>query len=278
MGERKSDVFVPYAERMSAVPSELEAVAELADGINAGQLRPWYQPLVRLDTRELVGFEALARWHHASGEVRSPADFIPLAERSGLVGRLDLAIMDLAVTDLAAWQQVRPGLRLAINVSGRHLDQPSWLEQLQVTVEERGVAPADLDLELTETMEPEDFERCLPIVESARSRGYAVWLDDFGTGWTQLRHLVDMPLDGIKIDRFFVATPGRRADVVVRGLLSVAHELGLRTVAEGIASQTDAERFAALGCDLGQGYYYSRPIPPARVTALVGSADPVLRL
>jgi EAL domain-containing protein (putative c-di-GMP-specific phosphodiesterase class I) len=263
---------------MSSAPHDPVAVRELADGIEAGELRPWYQPVVRLDTRELVGFEALARWHRGWGEIQAPLTFIDLAERSGLVGRLDLAIMDRAVTDLADWQELRPELRMAINVSGRHLDSPAWLEQLHLTVADRGIAAASLDLELTETMRPGDFERCLPVVEEARARGYAVWLDDFGTGWTQLRHLVDMPLDGIKIDRFFVRAAGPRADVVITALLDLAQRLGLRTVAEGIASAEDADRFAALGCDLGQGYYWSRPIPPDEVAALLDSADPVLRL
>lgn len=265
-------------ERVGRLRRDERAPAELSLAIAAGELRPWYQPIVRLATRELVGFEALARWHRPSGEVQPPATFIGLAEETGLVTRLDLAILDRAAGDLARWREHRPDLRLSVNFSGLHLDDNGWVDAVHDTVTRRGVPPDNVDLELTESARPADVAGGADGLERLRGLGYAIWFDDFGSGWSELKQLVQVPVDGIKIDRFFAEALGGRADGVVRALVQAAADLRLATTIEGISRPEHAERALALGCEFAQGYLWSRPVPPDQVDALLASADLVLRL
>jgi EAL domain-containing protein (putative c-di-GMP-specific phosphodiesterase class I) len=258
-------------------PVDDAAVADLSRAIDAGEVQPWYQPIVRLTTGELVGFESLARWHRPSGVVELPGAFIDLAEETGLITRLDLAVLDRAAAALARWREQRPDLRLSVNFSGRHLDEDGWVDSLHALASGQGVPPANLDVELTESARPRDLARGAALLAGLRELGYAVWFDDFGTGWSELTHLVDVPVDGIKIDRFFTERLGGRADAVVRALLQVADDLGLATTIEGISTREQADRARDLGCDLAQGYLWSPPLSEADAGELVAAADPVLR-
>jgi EAL domain-containing protein (putative c-di-GMP-specific phosphodiesterase class I) len=265
-------------ERVGLLRGDEAARVALTEAIDSGDVRPWYQPIVRLGTRELIGFEALARWHRTSGEIESPATFIGLAEETGLITRLDLAVLDAATADLARWRERRPALRLNVNFSGRHLADDGWVDAVHETVTRRGVPPANVDIELTESARPEDVVLGAERLQRLRTLGYTVWLDDFGTGWSELMHLVQVPVDGIKIDRFFAEALGGGGDAVVRALVGAAEEMGLATTIEGISRPEHAERALALGCDLAQGYLWSPPVPVADVDALVGSGESVLRL
>ncbi len=249
------------------------AVAELSRAVAAGEVRPWYQPIVRLANGELVGFEALARWHRPSGIVELPGAFIGLAEEAGLVTALDLTILDQAAADLARWRERRPALRVSVNFSGRHLDNPGWVDTVHSRTTRHGVPPGNIDVELTESARPRDLASGAEQLARLRELGYAVWFDDFGTGWSELAHLVDVPVDGIKIDRFFTERLGGRADAVVRALLQVAADLGLGTTIEGISTTEQAERALALGCDRAQGFLWSEPLDREEADAWVASAD-----
>lgn len=251
-------------------------VADLRRAIDDGDVRPWYQPIVRLTTGELVGFEALARWHRPSGVVELPGVFIGVAEESGLITALDLAVLDRAMGDLARWREVRPDLRMSINISARQLDDDDWAEAVHASPLRHGVPPGNIDLELTETARPRDLSRASVQLRRLRQLGYAVWFDDFGTGWSELAHVVEVPVDGIKIDRFFTERLGTRADAVVRAMLDVAAALGLATTIEGISSREQAERAQALGCDLAQGFWWSEPLSAPATEELLASAGPVL--
>jgi len=248
------------------------AVGELRRAIAEGEVRPWYQPILRLATRELVGFEALARWHRPSGIVELPGAFIGLAEEAGLVTTLDLTVLDQAAADLARWRERRPDLRMSVNFSARHLDDPAWVDTVHMRTTTHGVPPSNIDVELTESARPRDLARGSEQLARLRELGYAVWFDDFGTGWSELTHLVDVPVDGIKIDRFFTERLGGRADAVVRALLQVAAELGLATTIEGISTTDQAERALALGCDLAQGFLWSVPLDRDEADGWVAAA------
>ena len=253
---------------MTQTPRESE---ELHLALDRGEVRPWYQPIVRLTTGELVGFEALARWHRPSGMVELPGAFIGLAEETGLVTRLDLAILDGAACDLARWRAARPDLRISVNFSGRHLDGDGWVDELHALVTRYDVPPGNVDVELTESARPRDLAKGARELGRLRELGYAVWFDDFGTGWSELTHLVDVPVDGIKIDRFFTERLGGRADAVVKALLGVAADLGLATTIEGIATREQADRARELGCDLAQGYLWSEPLSAPDAEALLAT-------
>jgi EAL domain-containing protein (putative c-di-GMP-specific phosphodiesterase class I) len=248
------------------------AVAELTRAVAAGEVRPWYQPIVRLANRELVGFEALARWHRPSGIVELPGAFIGLAEESGLVTTLDLAVLDQAAADLARWRECRPDLRISVNFSARHLDDSDWVDTVHARTTAHGVPPGNVDVELTESARPRDLARGAEQLARLRELGYAVWFDDFGTGWSELTHLVEVPVDGMKIDRFFTERLGGRADAVVRALLQVAADLGLATTIEGISTTEQAERALALGCDRAQGFLWSAPLAPDEADRWVASS------
>ena len=248
------------------------AIGELRRAIAEGEVRPWYQPILRLATRELVGFEALARWHRPSGIVELPGAFIGLAEEAGLVTTLDLTVLDQAAADLARWRDRRPDLRMSVNFSARHLDDPAWVDTVHTCTTRHRVPPGNIDIELTESARPRDLARGSEQLARLRELGYAVWFDDFGTGWSELTHLVDVPVDGIKIDRFFTERLGGRADSVVRALLQVAAELGLATTIEGISTTEQAERALALGCDLAQGFLWSMPLDHPEADSWVAAA------
>jgi EAL domain-containing protein (putative c-di-GMP-specific phosphodiesterase class I) len=244
-------------------------VADLARAVREGEVVPWYQPVVDLASGRLVGFEALARWERPTGEVLYPAAFLDLAEQSDLIVEMDLAIVRQACAELARWQVDRPALRLGLNVSGRHLDDEQWDQALHAAVLAGGADPSTIDIELTETARPTDAHSGANALERLRRLGYAIWFDDFGTGWSELQDLVALPVDGVKIDRFFAEALGTRADAVVRAMTAAAAEIGIRTTIEGISTREMYERARHLGCQLAQGYLWSPAVPAARVDEIL---------
>lgn len=278
------ELLVAFAQVLSGVLDLLarvpgpdiphERVTEIGDAIAAGELVPWYQPLVHLASGRLVGFEALARWERGSGEVTMPSGFIDVAEQSGLIVQLDLAIADRACGDLARWHEARPDLRLGLNLSARHLDDARCDERLDTLVQNAGVDPRTVDVELTETARPSDAALGAETLTRLQARGYSIWFDDFGTGWSELQDLVALPVDGLKIDRFFAESLGTRADAVVRAMTTAAREMGIRTTIEGISQPGHRERALTLGCDLAQGFLWSPAVPAARIDEVfAGTAE-----
>lgn len=244
-----------------------EAVAEIAAAVAAGEIRPWYQPVMDLATGEMTGVEALARWHRPSGQVEGPASFLPVAERSELVLDIDRAVMARAFVDLAGWQRLRPGFRVSVNLSGRHLDRPDTLDLVEVAVAAAGISATSVDLEITETARPDDLRTSLVLLTGFRNRGYTVWFDDFGSGWSALQDLIRLPVGGIKLDRSFAEQLGTPVDdAVVGALASVAAQVGLKVTIEGIQTPLQLDRARALGCHSAQGYYWSPPIPADQIT------------
>jgi EAL domain-containing protein (putative c-di-GMP-specific phosphodiesterase class I) len=259
-------------------PTE-QAVAALVRGIGQGEIVPWYQPLVDLASGRVVGLEALARWERSSGALDEPAVFIPLAERTNLIVDLDRAVMRQAFLDVSRWQVRHPDLRVSVNVSGRDLDQDDWVDNLRATANRAGLSPAAVTLELTETARPSARGLSRQVIADLRDAGFQLWFDDFGTGWAGLQELASYPLDGIKLDRSFAAALGRRIDdTVVRAITRTALELGLEVTMEGVETADQASLARELGCRYGQGYFWSRPLPAARVEALLVTEDGQLPL
>ena len=168
---------------------------------------------------------------------------------------------------------------MSVNLSGRHLDQDDWVGQLRNAVDVAGLAPASVTLELTETARPSGPGLASGAVDDARREGFQVWFDDFGTGWAGLQELMAYPLDGIKLDRSFAASLGRRVDdTVIRAVTTAAAELGLKVTMEGVETREQAVIARELGCDYGQGYLWSRPLPAARLEAMLVTDDGQLPL
>lgn len=247
------------------------ASAEVAKAIRDGEIIPWYQPVINLATGQITGFEALARWHHPQNGIDDPRRFVPVAEDSDLIIELDFAVIRIALADLKRWHEQQPALRLGVNLSARHFNNPDCVANLLSAVAAAGIRPSSVDLELTETFRLDVKNTLISrVVHRLRESGFQVWLDDFGTGWSSLDQLIWLQVDGIKIDRevaLALGTPvGNALTLAVTGL---ATAVGLRTTIEGIDSQANADLPRAQGCDYGQGYFWARPAPAVDIDEML---------
>ncbi|MEU3471250.1 MULTISPECIES: EAL domain-containing protein [Rhodococcus] len=233
---------------------------DIADSIADGHIVPWFQSIVDLRTEEIVGFEALARWHHPTRGMVVPADFVPFAEASELIIDVDLSVLAQAAAEMKKWHVHRPDLRLTVNISGRHLAHPDGVSQLQRAIASSGVSPSSISLELTETTAVTPGPLLRRHIDDVHRLGFRVLLDDFGSGWSSLERLVTLQPDGIKIDghltRFIDTVAGR---AMIKSLAGVAKDLDLTMIVEGIESREQADAALELGCTLAQGYLWSRP-------------------
>ena len=188
---------------------------------------PWYQPIVDLSTGTIIGLEALARRSYPDGRIESPAAFVPIAERSDLIVDLDVTVARVALNDLKRWQQTNPALSMSVNLSGRHLDQDGWVAGFVDLATASGVSLSTVHLEITETARPANSVFAAAQIQLARSLGFSLWLDDFGSGWSGLRDLLHLPVDGIKLDQSFAEALGSRVDnVLVRAHHDGSHRTG----------------------------------------------------
>lgn len=248
-------------------PGAAEAIAR---AIEAGEIVPWYQPVLDLTTEQVVAVEALARWTGPTGEVEPTAAFIDVAERSDLIIDLDRSIMRQALADLAGWTAAGHDVRLSLNLSGRHLDRSDWIDTLQTAVTTAALEPGRVWLELTETLRPDRADAGADQLRQVRALGFAVWLDDFGTGWAALSDLLRLPAAGLKIDHSFAAALGTPvADAIVRAITGATAELGLGVIIEGIETPEQARRARELGCPYAQGFLWSPAVPAAAVPGLL---------
>ena len=245
-------------------------VADVAQAIRAGAVTPWYQPIVDLRTDKIVGLEALARRHYSDGRIEAADAFVPIAERSDLIVDLDLAVAGQALNDLKRWQRERPTLRMSVNLSGRHLDYDDWVTGICRLASAAGVSPSTVQLEITETARPAQSVPGDARIQLARSLGFSLWLDDFGSGWSGLRDLLRLSVDGIKLDQSFAAALGTKVgDVLVRALTTAATELGLKVTVEGVETAEQATLARKFDCHYGQGFLWSRPVPASGVDQLL---------
>jgi EAL domain-containing protein (putative c-di-GMP-specific phosphodiesterase class I) len=216
------------------------------------------------------------RWNHPERGLLGPAEFIPTAERSGLIGPLGEAILQSACQQAAEWASLLAAPpRVAVNLSARQLGSDGMVRTVQSALRESGLAPGLLRLELTETTVMEDIGRTARIMRELQDIGVALSIDDFGTGYSSLAYLTRLPLDELKIDREFIAgvAAGGEGLEVVRAIVAMARALDLRVVAEGVETPEQADIVTRLGCDLGQGFLYARPQPADALTALMRATD-----
>ena len=244
--------------------STLRLEVALRQAVEREEFELHYQPIVDLTSAKLTGFEALVRWRHPRRGLVPPAEFIPLAEQTGLIVPLGRWVVREAVRQLARWNALFPeqSLSMAVNLSGRQVADPRLLEEIQSTVAEHGLQPGALKLELTESVLVENADVVQRFMTTLRGSGVRIWVDDFGTGYSSLSYLHRFPVDGLKIDKAFVDTlDGSEASAaMVRTILSLADNLGVDVVAEGIEEPVQAEQLRALGCTRGQGFLFSRPV------------------
>ena len=242
-----------------------EALAErntlevaLREGIAAGQLVPYYQPIVDLETRQVRSVELLCRWKHPERGLLAPDKFIRLAEDTGLIAPLTMSLLRQACKDLARFPE---HWRLSFNVAPQQIQDQTLVPALLAVLKAAGVSPQRLDVELTETALVNDTARARDVILALKRAGMTVTLDDFGTGYSSLSYLAEMTFDKIKIDRSFVRTLGTRPESakIVAAIVGLSRSLGVDTVAEGVETEEEAQMLQRLGCKNGQGYLFGRP-------------------
>ena len=260
------EVYEPSADPYCA--SKLSLVAELRDALDQRQLEIHYQPKASLASGDVDGVEALVRWNHPERGLIPPNDFIPLAEHTGLIDRLTVYVMDEALRQCAEWGDLGLDLAVAINLSARNIADSGLPETVADRLAAHGVDPSRLVLELTESTLMVDPKGSKEVLARLHEMGVGLAIDDFGTGYSSLSYLSELPVTELKIDRSFVmsmATSDGDA-FIVRATIDLGRNLGLRVVAEGVETEAVWNRLAELGCDVGQGYYLSRPVPATELT------------
>jgi EAL domain-containing protein (putative c-di-GMP-specific phosphodiesterase class I) len=247
----------------------LQTEGDLRRALERDELRVVYQPIVALDDGTICGFEALARWEHPERGMLTPAQFIPVAEESGMIVGLGRVVLETACRQAAAWGRVP----VHVNLSARQLADPNLIESVAQIVRTTGVDPANLVLELTESSLLERAHSPAETLARLKALGISLILDDFGTGYSSLSYLQHFPLSGLKIDRSFVAALGSVSGggAIVDAILRMARALDLEVVAEGLETEEHLDTLRRLGCRLGQGYLFSRPVDVATATALLES-------
>jgi diguanylate cyclase (GGDEF)-like protein/PAS domain S-box-containing protein len=256
------------------VSDRLALENDLRRAVENRQLAVVYQPLFRLDDNALIGFEALLRWQHPVRGQVSPATFIPIAEESGLIGPITDWVLDQACAQLRAAQLHHPSLRrlrMHVNISGHDLQQRTLAARVAQALENSGLQPHDLTLEITEGMLMERIDLALETLERLHQLGVGLSVDDFGTGYSSLSYLSSMPISSLKIDSSFVRRlqgDGKDSEIV-RAVIQLGAALGKSVIAEGIETHGQAQRLRELGCQMGQGFHLSRPLTPEQLGALL---------
>ncbi|MFV3073185.1 EAL domain-containing protein [Niveispirillum fermenti] len=269
-GRNRVEVF-DDALRARAM-SRLRTEADLRLAADRHQLTLFYQPIVRLSDQSIAGFEALIRWMHPERGMISPADFVPLAEDTGLILQIGRWAMQEAAEQLARWQKdYGSGLFMSVNVSGRQMLDDQMVDSVRQVLADSGIPPETLKLEITESLLMDDPARAVVMMQQIRDLGVSLSLDDFGTGYSSLSYLHRYPVNSLKIDRAFVsgAGSGDRREEIPRIILLLAKSLDLDVVAEGIENPEQAGFLRSLECRYGQGFYFSRPAPAAEIERLL---------
>ncbi|HVA88664.1 MAG TPA: GGDEF domain-containing phosphodiesterase, partial [Chloroflexota bacterium] len=267
--KRGSGDYAVYAEDQDQYsPSKLSLTGELRQAINDGGLCLHYQPKVDLKTGRLDSVEALVRWPHPQRGFLPPDQFIPLAERSGLILPLSQWVLATALRQCRAWQDAGLEMRVAVNLSARLLQEEHLVEMITALMRAERVAPESLELEITESAVMQDPTRAIGLLRRLHEMGIRLSIDDFGTGYSSLAYLNRLPVDEVKIDKSFVLDLGRTGDgaTIARSIIDLGHNLGLVVVAEGVEDAATYRLLAGMACDLAQGYYLSRPIPADQLT------------
>ena len=272
--------YVVFEPRMQeALLERLRLEADIVRALANGELFLDYQPVVTLDTRRLLGVEALLRWNHPIRHLLTPKDFIQVAEESGHVIELGRWVLQQACADWQRWCRetgAGPGLRVAVNVSGRHLQQGDLVRDVDAALRTSGLDPGCLVLELTESTIMHNTAANLERLHELKGLGVRLAIDDFGIGYSSLAYLHRFPIDILKIDRSFVSRLVAEGEgpELARAVVMLGQTLGLDTIAEGIESDSQAAALLALGCKVGQGFLYARPGPLAELSPRAFAAVP----
>lgn len=270
--EGGGDATAFYADGISTdIAQRIELEGEMRRGIDNGEFEVYYQPKVNVETGGVVGAEALIRWNHPEKGMVSPSDFIPIAEDTGLIVPLGEFVLESACSQVRAWHDKGNPIVIAVNVSARQLKQGDLADRFLTVIDRTGIDPEKLNLEVTESSLMESADRAAVLLELFRRKGVRISLDDFGTGYSSLAYLKTLPIDQLKIDKVFIEdlAVDQNDTILVHAMVNLAHNLGLRVVAEGVETTEQLGILAEMGCDEYQGYLYSKPISAADLEHLM---------
>jgi len=271
IGGDRIEVFKPSMRARKTDRLTLES--DLRRALERDEIIVLYQPIVRLEDRSIAGFEALARWDHPKMGRTSPSEFIALAEEIGLIAELGMFVLERTARQLSAWQRSmrqRDAIFVSVNLSSRQLLRQDLINDLRTVIARTGLARGTLKLELTESLVMENPEHAAQMLQRIRELGAGLALDDFGTGHSSLAYLQRFPFDTLKIDQSFVRTNGKGTrPVILRSMVSLAHDLGMEVVAEGVETDSDAVELYQLGCEYAQGFHFGEPMSADHARALL---------
>ncbi|ARQ76784.1 GGDEF domain-containing protein [Pseudomonas fragi] len=257
--------YALYTEELTAhAQYRVEVASDLRRALEQQELRVYYQPVHELKTSRLIGVEALVRWEHPLRGLLAPGEFIPIAERTGLIAEIDAWVLEQACWQMVQWQGAGVELAfVAVNISSRLFARPELFALVSTVLADTGLDPALLELEVTESAVMDNSQVALEQMHRLRALGLRLAIDDFGTGFSSLLRLKRLPVQKLKIDQGFVAgLPGDNDDVaIVRAVIALGQSMGLQVHAEGIEQVGQAQFLLDLDCDLGQGYWFGRPMP-----------------
>ena len=250
---------------------------DLRRAVERQEFLVYYQPIVSLDMGRIAGFEALVRWRHPERGMVSPADFVPIAEETGLILPLGYWVLRESCRQIRAWQEAfpqYPPLFISVNLSGRQFTQPGLVECIEQVLSETGLEGGSLRLEITESVLIENADMVTKLLERLRSQRIHLCIDDFGTGYSSLSYLHRFPVNVLKIDRSFINKMGAEDEnsEIVRTIVSLAHNLGVDVTAEGVESEAQLVKLWALQCEYAQGHFFSTALSSEAAEALLAAA------
>jgi diguanylate cyclase len=267
-----------FAEAMhTAVVDRVELGRDLLHAAERGEFELYYQPLISLDTGRISGLEALIRWHHPTGGLLLPGDFIGLAEETGAIVPIGDWVIDTACRQVSTWKNSLPGdpLTISVNLSPVQVFQADIVDTVRAALARSGLCPRDLVLELTEEVMLKDTALTARRLQELKALGVKLAIDDFGTGYSSLSYLRKLPFDMLKIDKSFIdGIVEKDADAALTaGIINLAHTLGLHTVAEGVERPAQVPELRRLGCHVAQGFLFARPMRASQIEAMIASSD-----
>jgi diguanylate cyclase (GGDEF)-like protein/PAS domain S-box-containing protein len=273
LGKARYEVFDPKMHEGAALLLELETALRNAL-LKQEQFRLDYQPIISLTTGKIIGFEALIRWYHPERGLISPKDFIPLAEETGMIVNIGQWVLHEACDQMHKWHKQFPTslpLTISVNFSGKQITQPDMFQQVKHILQQTGLEPSCLKLEITETLLMDNFELATTALSELTTLNIEMHMDDFGTGYSSLSYLHLLPIKTLKIDRSFVTSIGSRGEnlEIIRAIVTLAHNLNMSVTAEGIETVEQLAQLKALECDYGQGYFFLPPMGRAEVEILL---------
>lgn len=273
-GKARYEIF--NREMYTQALKQLQIENDLRQALERQEFKVYYQPIVCLSTGRLTGFEALVRWHHPVKGLVSPADFIPIAEETGLIVPIGERVLREATHQMSVWQNkfsFAKSLKISVNLSIEQLRDPNCLERIDFILAQTSLAGESLKLELTESMLMDNSEEFISLLSSLKARGIQMSIDDFGTGYSSLSYLHRFPVHNLKVDRSFVSRIGSKGNnhQIIETIVTLAHQLGMKAIAEGVETPQQLNQLRALNCDEAQGYLFSKPLERESAEAFIAA-------